>query len=215
VVCIDLLGTGLSQSSWGRGTIQGFAKDVQATLEKLGYAKVYLVGISLGGMVALEVAASSDTVERLAVLATSSRGMGEQRIRPQALMRLMWSLRQGVPDNRELAPYLVSQQTLVHRPELPDVWNRLWKSEGFSTWPVLRQLLAAALFDARPALAKIKAPILFMVSKDDALVPWRNTLRLWERTRACQLKVLDDYGHDFPTEAPDLVVKELLEFLDN
>jgi 3-oxoadipate enol-lactonase len=214
VVCIDLLGTGLSESAWGRGTIQGFAKDVQHTLEKLGYTEVYLVGISLGGMVALEVAALSDVVRKIAVLASSSRGLGGQRIRPQALVRLLWALRKGVPDNAELAPYLVSRQTLAKRPELPEVWNSLWKSEGFRTWPVLRQLMAAAIFDARPALKKISVPLMFMVSKADGLVPWQNTFRLWEQNKGNgRLIVLDDFGHDFPTEAPELVVSHLLEFL--
>lgn len=212
VVCIDLLGTGLSRSDWGRGSIQAFAADVEHTLKGLGYSAVYFVGISLGGMVALELSARSEAVKKLAVLASSSRGVGEQRIRPRALIRLLWSLRSGVPSNKELAPFLVSYETLSQRPDLPEVWDQLWRKEGFKTLPVVRQLLAAAFFDARPALAKIQVPILFMVSKADGLVPWRNTLRLWERSQHCRLVVLENYGHDFPTEAPDEVIGHLIEF---
>lgn len=212
VVCIDLLGTGLSRSEWGRGSIRSFAADVNATLQSLGYSQVFLVGISLGGMVALELSRDSLLVEKLAVLASSSRGVGETRIKPRALLRLLWSLRKGTPDNAEFAGDLVSAQTLQSRPDLPEVWNNLWRQEGFRTLPVIRQLFAAAVFDARPALAKLKKPALFMVSKNDALVPWKNTLRLWERASDCQLVVLEKYGHDFPTEAPDEVIHHLIEF---
>jgi 3-oxoadipate enol-lactonase len=214
VVCIDLLGTGLSASNWGRGTISGFATDVGHTLKSIGLNEVYLVGISLGGMVALELTSQSEVVVKLAVLASSSRGGSGKRIETAALIRLLWSLRSGTPSNAELAPFLVSQQTLKNRPELPEIWDDLWRREGFRTVPVLRQLLAAAFFDARPALAKINQPTLFMVSKADALVPWRNTLGLWEKSKDCQLVVLEDYGHDFPTEAPDLVIGHLLEFFE-
>lgn len=213
VVCVDLLGTGLSRSDWGRGTIGEFAEDVHHTLKTLGFEKVYLVGISLGGMVALEVGARADLVQKLAVLASSSRGLGEQRIKPKALLKLLWSLRKGVPENAELAPYLVSEKTLKTRPDLPEVWDSLWKSEGFKSLPVVRQLIAAALFDARPALSRLGIPVLFMVSKADGLVPWRNTLRLWEKTRDCRLVVLEDFGHDFPTEAPELVIEHIVGFL--
>lgn len=215
VICVDLLGTGRSPSQWGRGTIQGFAQDVAKTLETIGLKDYYFVGISLGGMVALELSASSTAMRRLAVLATSSRGFGERRINPPALMRLLWSLRKGTPANAELAPFLVSEETLKRRPDLTKIWDDLWRSEGFKTVPVLRQLLAAAVFDARPALAKAKVPIFFMVSKADALVPWRNTLRLWEKSHDCQLVVLENFGHDFPTEDPDLVVRHLVEFFSS
>ncbi|NBW82912.1 alpha/beta hydrolase [bacterium] len=215
VVCIDLLGTGLSASKWGRGSIAEFAADVGHTLETIGLKEFYLVGISLGGMVALELSSRSDAVVKLAVLASSSRGGSEKRIETAALIRLLWSLRSGTPSNAELAPFLVSQRTLEKRPELPEIWDDLWRREGFRTVPVLRQLLAAAFFDARPALAKINQPTLFMVSRADALVPWRNTLGLCEKSKGARLVVLEEYGHDFPTEAPDLVIGHLMEFFSN
>ncbi|MEY4066121.1 MAG: hypothetical protein RIR26_2329 [Pseudomonadota bacterium] len=212
VICLDLLGTGLSPSRWGRANIADFSADVIHTLKELGCKRFHLVGISLGGMVAMEVAHRSKDVERLAVLASSSRGGRGSRIRPDALLRLLWSLRKGTPSNRELAPYLVARRTLQQRPNLPEVWDGVWKQEGFKTLPVLRQLLAAARFDARPALQSLPCPALFMVSRDDALVPWKNTVQLWEWTKGCRLVVLEGFGHDFPTESPDEVIGHLSEF---
>lgn len=214
VVCIDLLGTGLSRSVLGRGRIADFAKDVVHTINQLGYARVDLVGISLGGMVAIEVAARSSIVNKLAVLASSSLGHGQTRIYPKALARLLWSLRKRTPSNSELAPYLVSPATLKARPHLPQQWDELWRQEGFSMVPVLRQLFAAAMFRGKSSIAQLNIPILFMASKGDALVPWQNTVKLWEGAKLGQLVLLEEYGHDFPTEAPDEVIAHLSSFLD-
>ncbi|MEY2988386.1 MAG: hypothetical protein RJB13_1907 [Pseudomonadota bacterium] len=215
VICIDLLGTGLSRSTFGRARITDFARDVTYTLQLLGLARVDLVGISLGGMVAVEVAASSERVNRLAVFASSSLGHGQARIYPKALMRLLWSLRKKTPSNAELAPYLVSSATLKQRPELPKAWDDLWRQEGFSHIPVLRQLFAAALFQGKASIAKLDIPILFMASKGDSLVPWQNTVKLWESAKFGQLVLLENYGHDFPTEAPDEVIQHLETFLSD
>lgn len=215
VICIDLLGTGLSRSTLGRARISDFACDVLHTLQLLEHSKVDLVGISLGGMVAIEVAARSALVNRLAVFASSSSGQGQTRIYPKALLKLLWSLRKKTPSNSELAPYLVSRSTLKRRPELPKAWDELWRQEGFSHVPVLRQLFAAALFRGKTSIAKLDIPILFMVSKGDALVPWQNTVKLWECAKHGQLVLLENYGHDFPTEAPDEVISHLRAFLED
>lgn len=53
-----------------------------------------------------------------------------------------------------------------------------------------------------------------MVSRDDALVPWQNTVQLSEKSQDCRLVVLEGLGHDFPTEAPDEVISHLCEFLN-
>lgn len=215
VVCIDLLGTGLSRSSLGRSRIADFAQDVSHTLRLLGYTRVDLVGISLGGMVAIEVAADSGLVNRLAIFASSSLGHSQTRIFPKALMALLWSLRKKTPSNAELAPYLVSRSTLNMRPSLPNEWDELWRQEGFRLIPVLRQLFAAALFRGKASIAKMDIPILFMASKGDLLVPWQNTVKLWECAKFGQLVLLENYGHDFPTEAPDVVIEHLRAFLES
>lgn len=215
VICIDLLGTGLSRSTFGRARIADFAADVAHTLQLLGQTRFDLVGISLGGMVAIEVAAISGRVHRLAVFASSSLGHGQTRIYPKALVSLLWSLRKKTPSNAELAPYLVSGSTLTQHPELPKKWDALWRQEGFSHLPVLRQLLAAALFRGKASLAKLDMPILFMASKGDSLVPWQNTVKLWESAKFGKLVLLENYGHDFPTEAPDEVIAHLCTFLND
>lgn len=224
IVTIDLLGTGLSPSRFGRGSIEALARDVAHTLRERGLLPCHLLGISLGGMVALETAGNlgatlgnprslANNIASLAVLASSARCTGERRIHPRAVAILLRALRNRVPRNAEFAHFLVASQTLSARPELPLVWDEIWKREGFERVAVVRQLLAAALFDGAGTLSAIERPTLFMVSKDDGLVDWQNSPRLWERVPQAELRVLQGAGHDFPTDCPDDTARELVSFL--
>jgi 3-oxoadipate enol-lactonase len=215
VVAVDLLGTGKSPDPKGRCTIEDMAEDLIETLEKNGLFPCHLVGISLGGMVCLEAAArsKSEKVLSLNVWASSARFTKMPRIRPQALLKMLAALRTSPPDNRRFASDLVASETLKHQPDLPLVWNRVWQEEGFVLKAVLRQLFAAALFHGKSSLEKVKCPCYFVASKADGLVDWRNTQILWEAKKGAKLHLFENYGHDFPTDAPKETAELLCRFL--
>lgn len=52
-IAIDIRGHGLSTNGHGFLSIDVFAKDLQAFIEKLGFEKVVLCGVSMGGYIAL------------------------------------------------------------------------------------------------------------------------------------------------------------------
>ncbi len=56
VVTLDLAGHGASGRARARYTVEAFAQDVKAVVEKLGLTQVILVGHSMGGPVTLEAA---------------------------------------------------------------------------------------------------------------------------------------------------------------
>lgn len=214
VVAVDLYGTGLSPSKTGRGSIEALAADLVATLEREGLQPCHLVGISLGGMVCVEAAAKpASRLASLSVLASSARFTKERRISPCAALQLLYALRKPIPQNREFARWLVSAETLRKRPDLPAIWDDIWRKEGFQKIAVLRQLIAAALFDGRAAFDALALPVCFVVSRDDGLVDWRNSLKLWERVEGARLHVMSGAGHDFPTEDPEQTSEILVSFL--
>lgn len=213
---LDLLGTGRSPDALGRASIADFAADVLLTLERAAFLPCHLVGISMGGMVALQCAggdpAAAEKFSSLAVLASSSRGFGLQRIALPALVRMLGSVRGGRPRHAAFAEYLVCAETLRARPELAACWDRLWEEEGFVPRAVVRQLWAAATFNARPLLGSLRMPTLFMASAQDRLVPAANTEKLWQLVPGAELRMLQGYGHDFPTDDPAGTAEELARF---
>lgn len=65
VVTFDLAGHGNSGTDRNEWTIPSFGDDVVAVLNELNAEKVYLVGHSMGGMVALDAASKTDRIDRL------------------------------------------------------------------------------------------------------------------------------------------------------
>ena len=74
VVRYDTRGHGDSPVVPGPATIDALADDLRALLDRLGIARAHLVGLSLGGMTALRLAArDAERVDRMVVLFTSAR----------------------------------------------------------------------------------------------------------------------------------------------
>lgn len=77
VLTFDHRGVGGTGPAGGPGRIEEMAGDALALMDHLGWADAHLVGISMGGMVAQEVALSAPTrVRSLALLSTTCRGLG-------------------------------------------------------------------------------------------------------------------------------------------
>lgn len=223
VTMIDVLGTGKSPSLFGRGSVSSFAQDVAFTLQYKKLFPSHLVGISLGGMIAAEVVSQlqrschfpndiQEKITSLSVMASSARFTGEPRISKTALLKMIFALRRGTPDHHEFAEFLVSKKHLKNSPKTAEVWNELWKKDGVSTLATLRQLFSAAFFNGQDTLKNVSTPTLFLTSRDDELVSWTNTPRLWENVTNAQMCLLSGLGHDLPTEAPETIADILLTF---
>ena len=79
VIAVDLRGHGKSDAPRQRYTIAALAEDVGWMCERLDLAPVVVVGHSLGGLVALELAAARPDLVRAAVLIDSVLLPGEGR----------------------------------------------------------------------------------------------------------------------------------------
>ena len=224
IIFIDLLGTGGSKNFWGRGSITDFSLDVLFTLKTLKIYIFHLSGISLGGMVCLEIAklVKNDQWNDLnlissCIMASSSAGLGYKRIHFAPLffmiISLFKSLVSGVPSHKLFSRYLISLDSQDIHKEIVFKWDSIWKSENFSNIVLIRQLLAAAFYRLTARNIKFGIHFLFIVSKDDKLVPWVNTVALWDKIPFSELIVLENLGHDLTTDNPDLIAKIISNFI--
>jgi pimeloyl-ACP methyl ester carboxylesterase len=215
LVLVDNRGVGESDAPEGPYTIAGLAADAVAVVDAAGIERTHVVGVSLGGFVAQELAIShADRVDRLALLSTSPGGpnqypMPEETVESfRAYMRLERedAIRQGVENS-------LGDRAVRERPDIVDevYAYRLERAPPMEPW--LAQLAAGTEFDVFDRLPEIAAPTLALTGGADVVIDPRNSELLAERIPGARLEVVPDRGHLLYWEEPELVASIVREFL--
>jgi 3-oxoadipate enol-lactonase len=212
VVAFDNRGVGGSDVPPGPYTVADMAEDAVAVLDAAGLRTAHVVGTSLGGMIAQEVALDfPDRVDRLVLASTTPGGAGayampkqtmrllavSQSLEPQVALRrfVANALAPGAPDE------LVERIYAYRQARRPDPAG--WHGQG----------AAGAGFDAFERLGAIAAPTLVLHGTADGVVDPRNSELLAERIPDARLEWFEGGGHLFFWEQPDRFVEVVTEFL--
>lgn len=212
VLTLDLPGTGsLFQQDPGF-RVADFADSVLEQLAQQPAAPTVVVGMSLGGMVTLEMLGRN--VEGLVggiFINTSEASLSrwDERISPRALVGLLAAL---------ASPSLRMREALVHRLTSVNAdqgqESRRWV-EIARARPVAKKVLAAQIWAAARYRAPetIEQPLLWLASKQDRFVDLACTQRLWERFGG-DLEVYPFAGHDLTLDAPQWTARMIRGFIE-
>ena len=215
VVVFDNRGTGRSGVPPGPYTTAQMADDAAALLRFLGIARAHVLGVSLGGMIAQEVAIRHpDRVEGL-VLGCTGPG-GTLSIRPSPEAMAAFALAKGDDPEGELRrmiPFLYTDACCRERPEEIEGFIRRRMENPTPAEGYIAQLAAAVTHDASGRLERIRARTLVITGDADRLVNMENSSRIAERIPAAKLVVLPGAPHRLFAENADAFNREVLSFL--
>jgi pimeloyl-ACP methyl ester carboxylesterase len=211
VIVFDNRGVGGSMRSRGWYRIRDFADDAAAVLRAAGVddSGASVFGISMGGMIAQELALRHPQLVRSLVLgATHASWRDSHKPDPQVMLALLGANLLGRRAWARVAPLLVSREFgREQRHEL----HRWLRGAGVGRpSAVLRQMAAILGHSTVPRLHRIRCPTLVVTGTDDRLVPPANARILRDRIPGARLVELPGAGHVFPLEREDETV-ELLE----
>jgi pimeloyl-ACP methyl ester carboxylesterase len=195
--------------------IAELARDAAALLERSGVGRAHVLGTSLGGFVAQQLALERpDLVDGLVLVCTSYGGRGEKRMSARALAS-MFGVGSFSPQGavrRGLKAATSSAYRARHPEEFEEiVRTRLARSP--SPFFYLQQARAGALFDASPRIRTISAPTLVIHGAEDRYVPVANAVALARTIPGAELRVLDDTGHLIFIERAEEFNQEVASFL--
>jgi 3-oxoadipate enol-lactonase len=195
--------------------VSDLASDTVALLDHLNVKKAHVLGTSLGGFVAQELAIKRpDLVDGLILVCTSYGAGGPERMSPWVLSDML-----GLPSvsvERAVRRGLETATSDRYRAEHPEEFERIVRrrlADSPSLSAYHEQMRAGARFDASRDVGRITSPTLVIHGAEDRYVPVANAVALAEAIPDAKLRVLDNAGHLVFIERFADVNREVITFL--
>ncbi len=210
VIALDHRGTGRSTRGSGEYSIRVLADDTAGAISRLGLDRAHVFGLSLGGMVAQELAIRHpDRVHGLVLASTTCGGSEAIWSNPTARRRFT----EGIGIGESAWALVVTPRFAT---ENGAFLQRIgWETLTAGTPPSVlgEQARAIRAFSTYGRLPSISAPSLIMTGDSDLLIPPANAHVLRRRIPGAEGVVVRDAGHVFVWEAPDRAASEVARFL--
>jgi len=213
LVLFDNRGSGRTGDPGGRFGIPQMADDAARLLDALGLSHADVFGVSMGGMIAQELALRRPERVRRLVLACTHCGRHGVRWSPAQTAAWKRYLRAPHSLERQLAYLLFSQDLSVTDPARYAELERLVATAPITPWASLKQLEAILRFDSFARLPRIAAPTLVVTGERDLMVPPANSQLLANLIPGAKLVSFPGTGHALLGERADDLVPMLGEFL--
>lgn len=214
-IIFDNRGVGKTDKPDEEYTVVLLAGDAAGLLRALGISRAHVVGVSLGGYIAQELALSQpDLVDRLVLMSTSCGGP-----RYPELTKELWqevAALAGLPPAeifRRGMALAVSRRFALQHPELIErsVAIRLENLQPFYAFK--HQSDAALNFDSRTRAQMIPHPTLILAGSKDRVMPPSLTQELAQKIPRTRLEIFPDSAHLLFLEEVRAVNSITVEFL--
>jgi pimeloyl-ACP methyl ester carboxylesterase len=215
VIAFDNRGSGRSSAPDVPYTTRLMADDALALMDRLGIDGAHVLGVSLGGMIAQELAlARPDRVRSLQLHCTAAR--------PDRYMLALLDNLKAVravlgrePAQRAMALWLFAPTTFNERPEFVETMLYAARTQPYPQSDVgfARQGDAIVSHDALDRLAALTCPTLVTVGAEDALAPLRFAREIARALPHAELHTIPAAGHAAFWEKPAEFNTLCLDFL--
>jgi 3-oxoadipate enol-lactonase len=214
VITFDSRGVGRSRARLHSYTTEAMADDAVSVLDAAGVEQAHVYGFSLGGMVAQQLALRHPGRLRSLVLGATHAG-GPRAVRPSAEVIAFFRRRASMTARdaaRASVPFNYGPRCRREHSDriAEDIRNRL--THPFPEQAYRAQIVAATLHNTYRRLRRIEAPTLIVHGREDRIIPVANAEILAERIPRARLRTLEEAGHLYSTEQPQ-VEEEIARFL--
>ncbi len=207
-VLVDLRGHGLSSAASEDFTMEDMARDVIRLTRHLGIERAHFVGLSMGGLVAQQVAFDfplvvaslvlADTFGKLPEAAREMARAAFERMQQQSMAEIA---RERITTALSDAVDFATREYLI---------EQVAKNDRTA---YLRAARATFQFDPGDRLGLVRCPTLVLVGREDRVVPVPVAEMLAESIPGAKLTVIERAGHISNVENPAAFNDAVLGFL--
>lgn len=209
VIAMDLPGYGGETQQTGLDTVAGFASTILEKLDKLGVKNFHLVGHSMGGMIAQEIALQApERVNRLVLYGTGPMGELPGRFEP-----LKVSMEKVEKDGTEEAKHYTVASWFKKGAKDANFEPGMELANGVSLQTYMNGLNAMAGWSAVGRLDQIQSHTLVIWGDIDRSYIWQQPYALWQEIKNASLAVMPLCSHNAHLENPQLFNQLLYDFL--
>ncbi len=204
VIVYDHRDAGDSTRTGAPFTIADLAGDAAGLLHALEIDSAYVMGISMGGMIAQELVLAHPELLRALVLGcTYCGGEGSALASEDVMRRLAEGMASGDRERAIRTAWEVNVSArFAANEEVYAKFLQTGLSYGLPVAVIMEQMRAIAAHDTSERLSQIHTPTLVIHGTADELLPVQNGRMIAERIPGSRLEILDGVGHMFFLEEP-------------
>lgn len=190
-------------------------QDAVALLDHLGVTQTHLAGLSMGGFVAMRIAARRPAlVDKLVLLETSADPEPIENVARYRLLSKVYRAFGGRPIAGKVAPIMMGKSIIADPSRKAEVAGFVkLMTRRRDVWKAVNGVIDRAGL-APWELAQIRAPTLVVVGDEDTATPLAKAEALVAAIAGAKLAVIPRAGHSSTVEEPTEVTRQLTQFLD-
>ena len=212
-IAYDIRGHGESYVGDGQYTIEGHVDDLLALLDHIGLPKVLIVGLSMGGYIALRALEKApDRFMGVVLCDTRSESdNNEGKLKRFANIALVKQEGSQVFAERFLQAVFAAKSFETRKEVVTAIREIMCRTPPLSIAGTL--LALAARTDTTASLAAIKVPTLILVGELDAITPPSAAEAMQKQIPGSELSIVPRAAHMSNLENPEFFNEKLLGFL--
>lgn len=214
VITVDLRGHGESDAPLWRYTLDQFADDVTALLDRLSIRQAVMAGLSMGGYILFAMyRRHPDRIQGL--IFADTRAEADQPTQVTWRFNLAQNVYKVGPKAvaDEMVPKLLCPATVQKNPALVERVRAIIMSTPISG--IVGDLMAIAERpDSTPLLSTIICPALVLVGDQDTLTSPEENKRIADGIAGARLEVIPGAGHLSNMEQPEIFNRAVTAFVE-
>ncbi|MEL0082571.1 MAG: alpha/beta hydrolase [Gammaproteobacteria bacterium] len=216
VIAPDMLGFGYTETPDGTEyTLENWVKHLVGLLDALNIEKANLVGNSFGGALTLAMAiAHPERVNRIVLM-----GAAGVHFELTEGLDFTWGYTPSIENMKKMLDLFAYSRDLVSDDLAKmrfEASNRPGVQERFAAmFPAPRQRSIDALSSSEDDIRKIQAPALIIHGREDVILPYTNSLKMFELLPNAQLHMIGKCGHWTQIEHTRRFNSMLIDFFCN